>query len=353
MVNQLPAYLQNRQSKTVTDRAAAGLGGSMPAHISIQGNSFTLIDAAGNEQNEGGTLDVCIADVSDVNCKRYYGDKKWTPDSNDAPLCWSANGVGPSRDASQPQNAICATCKHNERGSAISAISGASIKACRDEKWLAVIPVKYPTMLFQLVLTPGSFKNWKTFLKPFETHDVDISDTVTRLSFEAKATGVMAFTPAQTPQGQVIWIDENTAKAREAALTGKATDALVGRNDVPIQAPLAAPVQTAQITHQQPAQEAQPNPFDQNAATPSMQTAQPQQAAQLPATPASPSNGRKKRNTAEVLPAQTGAFGGQAPAQAPFMPAAQPNGGVAFGMAEGAAPNAALQSTLDNLFGKN
>jgi hypothetical protein len=330
MVNQLPAYLQNRQSRTVTERAASGLGGSMPAHISIQGNSFTLIDAAGNESNEGGTIDVCIADVSDVNCKRYYGYKPWTPDSNDAPLCWSANGVGPSRDASSPQNAICATCPHNERGSAISKISNKAIKACRDEKWLAIILPKYPTMLFQLVLTPGSFKNWKEFLKPFETHGVDISDTVTRLSFEPKVTGVLLFTPAQTPQGGVIWIDENTAKAREAALTGKATDLLVGRNDIPIQGQLAAPKQEAiAAPAEQPA-------FGQGT----------QGQAQAPA-------GRKRRATAEAAPpAQPSNFGNNGPAQAPFMPPEQPNGGAAFGMAAGAEPNQALASTLENLFGK-
>lgn len=324
----LPAHLQNRQSRTVTERAASGLGGSMPPHISIQGNSFTLIDAAGNESNEGNTIDVCIADVSDVNCKRYYGDKPWTPDSNDAPLCWSANGVGPSRDAPSPQNSICATCKHNERGSAISKISGASIKACRDEKWLALIPIKYPTMMFQLVLTPGSFKNWKTFLKPFETHGVDISDTVTKMAFEPKVNGVIQFAAAQNPQGGVIWIDENTAKAREAALVAKATDLLVGRLDVPIQGQLSAPKQEVIAA-----------PLEQP------QTAFGGAPVQEPAPQPA---GRKKRNTADAAPA---GFGG-APAQAPFMPAAQPNGGAPFGMAEGAAPNQALQSTLDNLFGK-
>ena len=343
MVNQLPAYLQNRQSRTVTERAATGLGGSMPPHISILGNAFTLIDAAGNESNEGNTIDVCIADVSDVTCKRYYGaDKKWKKDSKDAPLCWSANGIGPSRDASQPQNAICATCPHNERGSAISSVSGASIKACRDEKWLALIPVKYPTMMFQLVLTPGAFKNWKAFLKPFETHGVDISDTVTRINFDPDATGVIQFAAAQNPQGGVIWIDESTAKSREAALTSKATDLLVGRNDVPIQGALAAPAPVQQIAQQQP------GPFAQAAATPSMQMAPPHQDAQQPANTASLSNGRKKRTTAEAAPS---GFGG-APAQAPFMPPAQPNGGASFGMAQGAAPDAGLQSTLDNLFGK-
>lgn len=330
MVNQLPSYLQNRQSRTVTERAASGLGGSMPPHISIQSNRFTLIDAAGNEQDEGGSIDVCVADVSDVNCKRYYGDKPWTPDSNDAPVCWSANGVGPSRDAPSPQNAICATCKHNERGSAISKVSGAAIKACRDEKWLAVIPTKYPTMMFQLVLTPGSFKNWKTFLKPFETHGVDISDTVTKMAFEPKVNGVIQFAAAQNPQGGVVWIDEGTAKAREAALASKSTDLLVGRFDVPIQGQLAAP-----------RQETLASPLEQP------QTAFGGASPQEP-----PAGGRKRRNTADAPPPLASGFGNAPAQQAPFMPPAQPNGDAAFGMATGAEPNAALASTLEGLFGK-
>ena len=354
MVNtNLPAHLQNRQSRTVTDRAASGLGASMPPHISIQGNSFTLIDAAGNEQNEGGTIDVCIADVSDVNCKRFYGDKKWTPDSKDPPICFSANGIGPSRDATSPQNSICATCPKNERGSAISAISGAAIKACRDEKWLALIPIKYPTMMFQLVLTPGSFKNWRDFLKPFETHGIDISDSVTRISFEPKATGVLQFAPAQLPQGGIIWIDENTFKTREASLLGKATDLLVGRNDVPIQAalggPAQQPVQPVQQIEQQSAEQAQT----------AFGGAPAQQAEQQPAP-----RQRRTRQTAQAEPAPAqNAFGGQPAQQAPFMPQqAQPEAAFTvanpepsaapFGMAQGATPNAALTSTLDNLFGK-
>ena len=359
MVSQIPAYLQQRQSRTVTERAATGLGASMPPHISIQGNSFTLIDAAGNEQNEGGTIDVCIADVSDVNCKRFYGDKKWTPDSKDPPICFSANGIGPSRDASQPQNSICATCPKNERGSAVSAISGASIKACRDEKWLALIPIKYPTMMFQLVLTPGSFKNWRDFLKPFETHGIDISDSVTRISFEPKATGVLQFSPAQLPQGGIIWIDENTFKTREAALLAKQTDALVGRTDVPIQAALGAPVQ-------QPVQqiEQQPVPFGGAGASPAnpsagFQTATAGPAAVAQADPA-PTRQRRTRQTAAAPLADAAppsSFGGQMAQTAPFMPQQgqpdpEPAQNAPFGMAQGATPNAALTSTLDNLFGK-
>lgn len=337
MVNQLPAYLQQRQSRTVTERAASGLGASMPPHISIQGNSFTLVDAAGNEQNEGGMIDVCIADISDVNCKRYMDpNKPWTPDSKDPPLCWSANGVAPSKEAAVPQNAICATCPQNERGSAVSKISGASIKACRDEKWLALILPKYPTMLFRLVLTPGSFKNWKEFLAPFEKHGVEISDYVTRMQFEPKVNGVIQFLSGIGANNTAVCIDENTYKSREAALTGNATDILVGRNDTPIQGAIAAP-KTEAI--------AAPPEQPQTAFGGAMPLSQ---ADQQPAT-------RRRRNTAEAVP---NGFGGQpattAPAQAPFMPAAakQPNGGATFGMAQGAEPNAALTSTLYNLFGK-
>jgi len=366
MVNpQLPAYLQQRQSRAVNERALAGIGASMPPHISIQGNSFTLIDAAGNEQNEGGVIEVCIADVSDVTCKRYYGDKAWTPDSKDPPVCWSSNGLGPSRDSTSPQNSICATCPKNERGSAISKISGASIKACRDEKWLALIMPKYPTMIFQLVLTPGSFKNWRDFLKPFETHGVDISDAVVRIQFEPKVNGVLQFAAATTPQGGAIWIDEGVFKAREGALLGKATDALVGRNDVPIAAALGAPAQIQQaqlvvesvnptVLSQQPAvQHSAPtaNPaFGQSGSQ-----EQPQQA---------PTQRRQRRTAAQIAadnaaeagpsPAPQNAPFAQQPANPGFAPAGGLSGGAqagGFGMSPGAAPDPGLASTLNSLFG--
>ncbi len=367
MVNpQLPAYLQQRQSRAVNERAAAGIGSSMPPHISIQGNSFTLIDAAGNEQNEGGVIEVCIADVSDVTCKRYYGDKKWTPDSKDPPVCWSSNGLGPSRDSTTPQNSICATCPKNERGSAVSAVSGAAIKACRDEKWLALILPKYPTMIFQLVLTPGSFKNWRDFLKPFETHGVDISDAVVRIQFEPKVTGVLQFAAATTPQGGAIWIDEGVFKAREGALLGKATDGLVGRNDVPIAAALGAPAQQSapQIEQQvykepspafggQPTQQITQQPA--NAAFGQMTTAAPVQQEQ-------PAPARRRRTAAQIA-ADNAAEAGPSPApqNAPFAPqsaapfAANPAPAAAggFGMLPGAAPDPGLASTLTSLFGNS
>ena len=67
----LPAYLQNRKSKPITDVLAANLGTASPPYISIRGNRFTLIDAVGAEEpmtevdDKTGLpyIDVCIAEV--------------------------------------------------------------------------------------------------------------------------------------------------------------------------------------------------------------------------------------------------------------------------------------------------
>ena len=352
-MNQLPAYLQNRQSAVVKDRAVLGLGSSMPPHISIQGNQFTLIDAANNEQTIGGVMDAVVFDVSDVNCKKYFG-KEWTPDSNDAPMCWSANGIGPSRDAQNPQARTCAECPHNVRGSAQSKISGAAIKACRDEKWLALFLPQYPVMLFQLVLTPGSFTNWKAYLAPFEKDaNTDVSDVLTRITFEPKVNGVLTFQA-------VSYIDEPTWAAREKAAAEKATTVLVGRNDMPRQAALPAYEQAQQFPPVQQVQAAiapaapdgtlqgQPSPF----------VAQPA-ATMMPMTTAAPSvtpvpavepQRRRRRNTATPEQAQQPVS--QAAPMAPFRPEAQAQQLSSFGVQQPAPMPNELNSTLDSIFGK-
>lgn len=348
----LPAYLQNRTKANVAERAAQHLGASLPPHISIQGNTFTLIDASNNEQAAGAMLDVCVVDVSDVKCKRFYPpDKPWTPDSNDAPACFSANGIGPSRDAASPQARTCDECKWNVRGSAVSKISGAAIKACRDEEWIAVYAPQFPQMLFQLVITPGSFQNWRDYLNKFKQGDVDVSDVVTRLSFEPKVTGVLQFQAT-------TFIDEATANAREQALKNKATEALVGRTDVPRGgelpgggqqvAQIGVPAQQVQqITPFVAAPAASPATFQPGLATQATSNAQ----SVAPSTPEPARRGRR-RNTAQPEPAQQPAGAPMAPFRpetpAPVAQAAQPS---SFGIQQGVAPSAELENTLNSIFG--
>ncbi len=310
----LPAHLQKAQLPRLSDRATEGMGSSLPPHISIRGNEFTLVDAAGEEITiDTKHLDCAIIDMSDVMCKLYYEDRNWTPDSKDPPICWSANGIGPSKEAMQPQAPTCQQCPNNIRGSAVSKLSGASIKACRDEKWLAVIIDGYKDAIFQFRVTPGSFKNWSAYSEKFKKQPFDIRDVVTRLQFEKDKNGVVTFTPAN-------WLTPDMAALRNKLVTSKATDGIVGRLDQPIQGVLAAPATTSRLSLSEHQQGPTPNPNDSQPGTPKKRGRPPAN------PPAANDNGQGT--------------------MAPFRPEAAPT----FGIETPQAPPADLANDLDAFF---
>jgi hypothetical protein len=361
---QLPAYLQNRQSRIVSDGAAEGIGASLPPHISIRGNEFTLVDANGNKQEVAEKyLDACFVDRSDVVCKQYY-EEDYVDGSNEPPTCFSANGVAPSVEATKPQSATCAVCEWNRRGSDVSKISGKAIKACRDEKWTAVILPKYPAMIFQFRVTPGSFKAWKGYVDKFKGQQTDLSDVVTRLAFEKGKNGVLTFEA-------VSYIDQTLYEAREQAAIEKKTDLLVGRNDRPIPGTAAIVQQGREgMTDEQTARledRLQTGTLDGSRGLASQR---PLSATTFgtasEATTSSPESGRRKRRTKAEIEAdnaklamtnaaqpQGTQFGGGNAGPAPFRPAAPPATEQApFGIATTAvAPDPAMKGMLDGIFG--
>ena len=331
----LPDYLRDIPSSGIAERALEGLGSSMPPHISIRGNEFTLIDATKNEiQVDTKYLDVNIADVSDVLCKQYFG-KEYVDGDDNPPMCWSSNGVGPSSQAMQPQARTCAECKWNVKGSATSKLSGAAIKACRDEKYTAVFPIgeNLPAeMLFRLKVTPGSFNNWTAYIERCISNRADISHLVTRLTFEPKKNGVLMFAPQS-------YINADSAALLKKARAAKATDVLVGRNDRPRTAALPAPENKPVLSPLPSVQEQgflpTPGPLFSEAAETS-----------LTAIAATEPQKRHRRTKAEM-----GAAKAQPDpnAQAPFRP--QAANGPAFGMAPGTPIPDGLNQDLDSLFG--
>jgi hypothetical protein len=393
--HQLPAYLKSRQVQDFTDYAADGLGAALPPHVSIQGNVFTLIDAAGQEFQPLQVLDCVIVDRSNFACKRFYPpDKPWTPNSDDPPLCWSTNGVGPSKDAPVPQARTCVECPNNIRGSAVSKISGASIKACRDEFHMAILLPTMPDMMFQFVLTPGSFDNWQAYTAKFKNSNVRISMVVTRMSFVPKINGVIEF-------ASVSYVDEATNGIVVRALAEKATDLLVGRLDTPRVAAIGAMPATGNFNVPQMNGPGDVTPYVSPVSIPSMQQTAPQVQQQAPFTPpaggvatnqpssnaaapsagnpASPAEGqrRRRRTAAEMQAANqpspngSGSTSAPAPAGAPLrapfpnpglqggLPGAgQPTGTQLppnnFGIAQGqpAGGNPEVSAMLDDFFGK-
>lgn len=363
-INARPAYLDDNLP-TLNDRATQGLGALLPPHISIRGNQFTLVDAAGNQrahtmrvtlpsgqqQDQPAPLEALVADISDHVCKQFYANG-WTDDAADPPDCWSANGVAPSRDAGNPQARTCAECKQNVRGSAVSKLSGVAIKACRDEVWTALILPAYPGMLFQLKITPGSFKPWRAYCEMVKGR-ADLGQIMTRITFEPGVNGVLKFEPMD-------WAPQALYEARKKALATKASDAFVGRNDVPrtaLEAPVAqqAPLATAPTAAIGSA--VQESGFGTAQAGSTMQQQVGQQQPEQTAKPP-----RKRRTQAEIA-ADNAANqqAGTGPAMAPFRPAepapaapfAQPQPQQApFGIAANPpGPSQEIEAALKGVFG--
>ena len=106
MTSNVPAHILARQKRDLIGAATGGINAGSPAHISIAGNRFTLVDDAGNEKPwQTLNLDVCVIDANPSVSKIFFDPSKpFVPggDNSNPPICWSDNGVGASAQAAQP-----------------------------------------------------------------------------------------------------------------------------------------------------------------------------------------------------------------------------------------------------------
>ena len=262
-MTQLPAYLLNRQGRTAVDDFVGGIGSSVPAHLSITDNRFTLVDASGNEKPvQTFHLDVCVIG-SNSNVSRVFYDptKKFDPKGadNSPPLCFSDNGTGPSKQSSMPQAPTCAVCPHAEWGSAVSQMTGRGIPACQSGKKLAfIVPGDADEIVYMLKVPPASLKNLQKYVKTLAANAIggrpaEPPDVITRLEFESQ--GVLKFSP-------VSLVDEDTFNLTEQVYATDAIAQVTGRDDVAIDPSrqLAAPVQTNALAGPAPQRMAPPAP---------------------------------------------------------------------------------------------
>lgn len=223
-----------------------GLGGTAPPRLSLDNDRFTFIDSAGEKTpHTTFTLKVIIIGVNPHGPSKMFWGRSYNKDSNsdERPLCWSDNGIGPSQLCIEPQNITCRDCEFNKWGSAVSNMTGKGIKACQDRKKLAVIiPEHNSKTVWLLNVPPGSFSNLAAYVKTLASHSmngrqVQLFDIVTELSMSDKE---LQFKP----------VGEVTTQAQEQILDlwkAGTVKEIVGANDQPIKALLTAPKKTEAI----------------------------------------------------------------------------------------------------------
>jgi hypothetical protein len=243
-LTQVPAYLLNRvYSADMSNDVLGGIGSSLPAHLSINMNRFTLVDDAGNERPPSMHIDVCIVSANPAESRVFYDPSRgYDPRGidNAPPICFSDNGTGPSRNAPLPQSNLCGTCSHAVWGSKISQMTGKGVPACQKNKKIAfLVPGDADNIAFMFKIPPASLTALAQYVKTLKGHLINgrpcqVSDVITRLEFESQ--GVVKFTP-------VGMVDEDTFNRTEVIYqtTPERLSYLTGRDDVARDPALALP----------------------------------------------------------------------------------------------------------------
>jgi hypothetical protein len=154
-------------------------------------------------------IPVVIVGVSTLSAKSYYATG-FNENEAKAPDCFSIDGIEPDARASNKQNPVCATCRHNAWGSATNSPSGRG-KACRDFKRIAVSRDLNDEPLM-LQLPPTSVPNLQDYIARLARMQAAVNQVVTVMAFDTSKTA-----PTVTFEASA-WLD--TAQYARAAELG-------------------------------------------------------------------------------------------------------------------------------------
>ena len=189
---QVPAHLAQRVGvpSILSQSLSGGIGGGVEstARISIKGSRFRIAEGGTETVLDSTTLDVVVVGANPRLSKTWYA-KAWTPESEpSSPDCFSLDGVGPDAQATEPQNDLCASCPQNAWGSKITP-QGKQIKACSDQKRLAVVSADDPTgPIYLLQVTPAALQGLGKYQKELSLRGIPAEIVRTRVSFDTDAS---------------------------------------------------------------------------------------------------------------------------------------------------------------------
>lgn len=189
---QVPAHLMKHVGKpsALSQALSAGTSAGGPSYprISIKGARFRIVEGDTESVLDQTSLDVVIVGANPKLSKTFYA-KQWTPDAEPTgPDCYSLDGVSPHPEAPEPQNDLCASCPQNAWGSKVTP-QGQQIKACADQKRLAVVAAEDPTgPVYLLQVTPAALKGLNQYHKELTVRGIPPEIVKTKVSFDTDAS---------------------------------------------------------------------------------------------------------------------------------------------------------------------
>lgn len=254
----VPAHLASRigAPSALATALTGGLssGASYP-RISIKGSRFRIVEGDTETVLDSTALNVIIVGANPRLSKTWYA-KMWTPDSEpQAPDCFSLDGVKPSAEAANPQNDLCASCPHNAWGSKVTPL-GQQVKACADQKRLAVVAADDPSgPIYLLQVTPAALKGLNQYQKELSVRGIPPEVVKTKVSFDTDASFPKlkftfgGFIDEETQKvvddlfgsEQVKEITGEVSASPEPVASGPAVKAALAEKPTPAPAPAPAP----------------------------------------------------------------------------------------------------------------
>jgi hypothetical protein len=187
----VPAHIAARmkQPSALNTSLAGGIanGGGYP-RISIKGSRFRIIEDGAESVLDTTVLEVVIVGANPRLSKTFYAEQ-WSKDSEPAgPDCFSLDGVKPDSSVAAPENDVCASCPNNAWGSRV-APNGQQLKACSDQKRLAVVSADDPTgAIYLLQVTPAALKGLNTYQKELSMRGIPAEVVKTKIGFDTDAS---------------------------------------------------------------------------------------------------------------------------------------------------------------------
>lgn len=232
-------------------------------YLSMKGGDFNLVDkfekfkqdvTEYDKDSKKKYVDVVIVDINPHASRTYY-EGEFDEKNPTSPVCYSDNGVAPSRSADSPQAPFCRQCEWNQWGTG----KGRG-KACKEAKKLAVLVLGQEPKAWRFTVPATSLRAIGGFTRALTTVKVDGMgalpiDVVTRISISKDVLFGLEFDYIRTIRGSDDPDDLALYEIAVAMFESGETADLVGLYDEPIQqqalltAPAAQrPVQA--ITHQ-------------------------------------------------------------------------------------------------------